>query len=204
MFSNFSKYGEALKELIKECFSGQVIMEPVDTAFDYAAKQTENDIKFPFISFYPDPNISIDKKNNSMPGYREGFQFQNPMNIYNDDGSFKETNERLAKNVQFLYIIIGYQLDVWASTRLEAEEVMQELLFWLHNNQQVQTKYQGVDLSFSFDIADSIVDNSDLASYSNSGKLYRYTTSIQIHAVLQRSENYFTILHPNIEVIKKD
>ena len=202
MYSNFSKYGEALKKLLQCVFSGSVILEPVDTAFRYATEQTNNDLKFPFISIYPDNTITLDKKNISMPSYHEGFQFQNPMPIYNDDGSLKGTNERLAKNAKFLYIIIGYQIDVWATTRLEAEEVMQELVFWLYHNQQLEVQYQNTTLSFSFDLADTIVDNSDLLSYTNSGKMYRYTYGIQVHATLLRSENYFTVITPNIKVEK--
>lgn len=202
MYSNFSKYGEALKELLKKVFSGDVIMEPVDTAFKYAIQQTNNNLKLPMISFYPDNTINLDKKNISMPSYREGLEFQNPMPIYNDDGSLKNTSQRLAKSVKFLYIILGYQIDVWATTRLEAEEVMQELVFWLYHNQEVKTTYQGIDLAFSFDLADSIVDNSDLTSYTESGKLYRYTYGIRVHSTLMRSENYFTVLHPNVKVEK--
>ena len=202
MYSNFSKYGEALKELLKKVFSGDVIMEPVDTAFKYAIQQTNNNLKLPMISFYPDNTINLDKKNISMPSYREGLEFQNPMPIYNDDGSLKSTSQRLAKSVKFLYIILGYQIDVWAITRLEAEEVMQELVFWLYHNQEVKTTYQGIDLTFSFDLADSIVDNSDLTSYTESGKLYRYTYGIRVHSTLMRSENYFTVLHPNVKVEK--
>ena len=202
MYSNFSKYGEALKKLLQGVFSGSVILEPVDTAFRYATEQTNNDLKFPFISIYPDNTITLDKKNISMPSYHEGFQFQNPMPIYNDDGSLKGTNERLAKNAKFLYIIIGYQIDVWATTRLEAEEVMQELVFWLYHNQQVEVQYQNLSLVFSFDLADTIVDNSDLVSYTSNRKMYRYTYGIQVHATLLRSENYFTVIHPNIKVEK--
>lgn len=202
MYSNFSKYGEALKKLLQSVFSGSVILEPVDTAFRYATEQTNNDLKFPFISIYPDNTVTLDKKNISMPSYHEGFQFQNPMPIYNEDGSLKGTNERLAKNAKFLYIIIGYQIDVWATTRLEAEEVMQELVFWLYHNQQIEVQYQNVSLVFSFDLADTIVDNSDLVSYTNNGKMYRYTYGIQVHATLLRSENYFTVIHPNIKVEK--
>ena len=202
MYSNFSKYGEALKEVLKKVFSGDVIMEPVATAFKYAIQQTNNNLKLPMISFYPDNTINLDKKNISMPSYREGLEFQNPMPIYNDDGSLKSTSQRLAKSVKFLYIILGYQIDVWATTRLEAEEVMQELVFWLYHNQEVKTTYQGIDLTFSFDLADSIVDNSDLTSYTESGKLYRYTYGIRVHSTLMRSENYFTVLHPNVKVEK--
>lgn len=37
--SNISKYGEALKELIKKVFTSKnVVYEPVDTAFDFAFK----------------------------------------------------------------------------------------------------------------------------------------------------------------------
>ena len=51
-----------------------------------------------------------------------------------------------------------------------------------------------------FDLANDIIDNSDLASYQSNGKLYRYTYGIQIHATLLRSENYFTVIKPNIKV----
>lgn len=205
MYSNFSKFGEALKDLIQQVFvGGSVVMEPVETVFEYATKQTKNDIKFPIISFYPDSTITLDRKNIAMPSYKEGIAFQNPIITYNEDGSVKGTNERLAKNVKFLYIIIGYQLDVWATTRLEAEQAMQELVFWLYENQQVEIEYQGEHFTFSFDLAENIIDNSDLTSYQTNGKLYRYTFGVQIHATLFRSENYFTFLKPNIKVEEKN
>lgn len=200
MYSNFSKYGEALKKLIQSVFSGSVIMEPVDTAFQYAIKQTENDLKFPLISFYPDNTVTLDRKNIAMPSYKQGLKYQNPLNIYNENNELIGTNERLAKNVKFLYIIIGYQIDMWATTRLEAEEAMQELLFWLYENQQVEIDYQGQKLVFSFDLAGEVIDNSDLVAYQSNGKIYRYTYGIQVHATLMRSENYFTVLKPNVIV----
>lgn len=200
MYSNISKYGEALKSLFKQVFNGSVIMEPVDTAFQYAIKQTENDLKLPMISFYPNSTINLDKRNIAMPSYKQGLPYQNPLNIYNENNEYIGTNERLAKNAKFLYIIIGYQIDVWATTRLEVEEVTQELLFWLFENQQLEINYQGNNLAFSFDLADEFIDNSDLVEYQTNGKLYRYTYGIQVHAALLRSENYFTVLKPNIDV----
>lgn len=200
MYTNFSKYSEALQKLIQNVFSGSVILEPVDTAFQYAVKQTNDKIKFPMISIYPNSTIQLDRKNISMPSYKEGIPFQNPMKVYNEDGSLKGTNEKLAKNAKFLYIIIGYQIDVWATSRIEAEEVMQELLFWLHHNQQVEIEYQGMKLYFSFDLGSEIIDNSDLVAYQTNGKMYRFTYGIQTHATLLRSENYFTVIYPNITV----
>ena len=200
MNSPFTKYGEALKKLLKEVFNGDVIMEPVDTAFQYAVKQTENNVKFPFISIYHDNTIQLDNKNNGMPGYHFGLSYQNPLPVYDDHGDFKGTNNRLAKNVQFLYIIMSYQIEVWALKRSDAEEVMKELLFWLYQNQQVDINYNGELLSFSFTINNNVIDNSDLTSYMNNGKMYRYTCGIEIQCTITRSENYFTVIKPNIKV----
>jgi len=200
MFSSFSKYGEALKALLKQCFNGDVIMEPVDTAFQYAIKQTKNNIKFPFISFYPANTIYLDNKNSGMPAYHYGLEYQNPLPVYNDDGSLKGVNKRLAKNAEFLYILMSYQIDVWALSRLEAEQVLQELIFWLYQNQQVDVEYNGQKLAFSFEIDDNVIDNSDLASYMSSGKMYRYTCGIELQGTIMRSENYFTVIKPNVKI----
>ncbi len=200
MNTSFTKYGEALKALLKECFNGDVIMEPIDTAFAYATKQTKNNLKFPFISFYPANTIYIDRKNSGMPAYHFGLDYQNPLPIYNEDGSLKGVNKRLAKNAEFLYIIMSYQIEVWATSRIEAEEVMQELLFWLYQNQQVDLEYNGEHLAFSFEIDDNIIDNSDLTSYVNNGKIYRYTCGIELQGAIIRSENYFTVIKPKIEI----
>ena len=201
MYSNFSKFGEALKNVLKSVFAGQVIMEPVNTAFQYATKQTDNKLQFPFISFYPDANIVLDNANNSMDQYHDGMAFQNPLNIYDEEThEFKGKNERLAKNKNFLYIIIGYQIDVWGTDRLSTEQVMQELIFWLYRNQQISVKLMDEDLNFTFSINNQIVDNSDLSLYQTQGKIYRYTLSIDLQGVLLETKNFFTLLHPIIRI----
>lgn len=198
--SSFSVYSEALQNLFKNVFNGDVIVKPANESFEYAIKQSENDLKFPFISFYPDNTMYLDNKNNAMPTYTEGMQYQNPMPIYNEDGSYKSTNDRLSKNAEYLYILIGYQIDIWGTNRYDTETLMKELLFWLLHNQQVISKYNGEDYYFTFSLNPEIVDNSDLTTYQTNGKLYRYTCSIQLQAALIRSENYFTVIKPNIKV----
>ena len=204
MYSNFSKFGEGFKALIKSVFNGDVIYTPVDEAFEYAVKQTENDVKFPFISFYTNPNILLDNSNNSMDQYHDGINLQNPMIIYNEQGKKVGTNERLAKNQNFLYIILGYQIDIWGTDKYMTEQLAQELVFWLYENQQISTKLQDEELNFTFEIDNQIVDNSDLASYQSQGKLYRFTLNINLQGVLLRTRNFFTLLKPEIVVNKKD
>ena len=139
-----------------------------------------------------------------MDQYHDGIDFQNPLKIFNENGTLKGTNERLAKNQNFLYIIIGYQIEVWGIDRLSTEQVTQELVFWLYENQQVYANMMDEDLRFTFSIDNQIIDNSDLASYQSQGKLYRYTLSIELQGVLLRTKNFFTLLHPiiNIEEMK--
>lgn len=200
MYSNFSKYGEALKSVFKDVFTGDVIMEPVNTAFEYATKQTENNLTFPMISFYPNPNIMLDNSNNSMDQYHTGSVFEPAMNIYDDNGKLIGKNPRLAKNQNFLYIIIGYQIDVWGTDRYTTEQVVQELIFWLYRHQQISVKLMDEDLNFTFSIDNQIIDNSDLTLYQTQGKLYRYTLSIELQGVLLETQNFFTVLHPVIKV----
>lgn len=201
MYSNFSKFGEAFKLILKDVFSGDVIMEPVGTAFQYATKQTENKLRFPFISFYPNPNIVLDNANNSMDQYHDGSKFENPMTIYDEKTLEKKGfNVRLAKNQNFLYIIIGYQIDVWGTDRLSTEQVIQELVFWLYRNQQVSVKLMDEELNFTFSINNQIVDNSDLTIYQSQGKIYRYTLGIELQGVLLETQNFFTLLKPVITV----
>lgn len=200
MYSNFSKFGEGFKNLIGSVFNGDTIYAPVDEAFEYATKQTENKVRFPFISFYVNPNILLDNSNNSMDQYHDGINFQNPLKIYNEQGKEIGTNERLAKNQNFLYIILGYQIDIWGTDRYSTEQLAQELIFWLYENQQISTKLQGEDLNFTFEIDNQLIDNSDLALYQSQGKLYRFTLNINLQGVLLRTKNFFTLLKPKVVV----
>ena len=207
MFSNFGQYHEALKEFIQKAFvSGSVILEPVDTAFDYAIKQTKGDLKFPFISIYPAPTTNIEIANNNFAAYKEGTTFYKEVPVYNDDGSLKGKSKKISKNVKNLYINIEYQIDVWALDRKTAEEVMQELLFLLYDNQQLTIVYQTQELHFTFHIGDAIQDNTELVQYEQRNKLYRYTLGIGLQATLLRSENYFNVIDPivNLELINKE
>ena len=200
--SNISKYGEALKELIKKVFTSKnVVYEPVDTAFDFAFKQSGGNLGFPMISIFHNPTFTINKSFNSFGSYKTGSRFQSELPIY-EEGTMKPVGKsnKLSKNVKNLYIKIGYQLDVWATDRLTAEQVAQELLFWLYDNQEVSIKYQDVEYSFSFDIGDSLIDNSDLVQYKSKGALYRYTLNIMTEATLLQSKNFFNYITPVMDV----
>ena len=195
--TNFTLYSEALKDLIKTVYNGTVVYEPSDVAFEYALNQTKNKIKFPMISIYHDNNIELDMGRNSFQTYKRGMLFENAIKVRDDNMKLTgETNKKISKSVQNLYITMRYIIDVYGTDRFSTEKVMQELLFWLFDNQQVDIVYQGQPLSFTFDISPNIVDNTDLVSYHSNGKLYRMSMSISTHIALFRSVDYFNALIP--------
>lgn len=196
-----STYHKGLRSLISQVFDGNVVYEPVDTAFEYAVAQSkENKLTFPYISFYALPSIELDDKNNSMPGYRDGYPFEKALSVYNDQQDLEKTSDRMAKSLQTLYIIVDYQFDVWGKTREQAEDLIQELVFWFYHNQEVTVKYQDEPLTFTFSTGENIVDNSDLTQRTEIGPLYRFTFMVSLQATLLRAHTMFNVLKPDISI----
>ena len=198
--SNFSIYHEAVKKLIQSSFSGQVVLEQVDTAYDNAIKQVKGKMKFPFISLYPTPTIEFENSKNSFPSYNIGSQMFTRVPVFDDYGNYTGSDNRVAKNVKSLYINIEYQIDVWAIDRQTAEEVIRELMFWFYENQELSVVFYGQPLTFTFTVGNNIQDNTDLVNYESNGKIYRYTTNILLSTAIFRTENYFTVQKPKIDI----
>lgn len=201
MTSDFQTYSLALKELIQKVFNGTVVYEPSDTAFEYALNATKNNLKFPLISFYHTNDIEIDAGRNSFPSYHRGQLFERAVQVRDNNMKLTgETNEKISKSVQNLYITMKYIFDVYGTDRITTERATQELLFWLYENQQLTIKYNGVELNMTFEISPNIVDNTDLVSYHSNGKLYRLSIAISSHIALFRSVDYFNVINPEITV----
>lgn len=200
MSSNFSIYHEAVKKLIKSSFSGQVVLEEVDAAYDNAIKQVKGKLQFPFISLYPTPTIEFENSKNSFPSYNRGSEMFTQVPVFDEYGNYKGSDDKVAKNVKSLYINIEYQIDVWAIDRQTAEEVIRELMFWFYENQELSVTFYGQPLTFTFTVGNNIQDNTDLVNYESNGKIYRYTTNILLSTAIFRTENYFTVHKPKIDM----
>lgn len=198
--SNFSIYHNAVRKLIQNSFSGQVVLEQVDTAYDNAIKQVKGKMEFPFISIYPTPTIEFENSKNSFPSYHIGSPMYTEVPVFDEYGNYKESDKNIAKNVKSLYINIEYQIDVWAVDRQTAEEVIRELMFWFYENQELSVTFYGQPLTFTFTVGQNIQDNTDLVNYESNGKIYRYTTNILLSTAIFRTENYFTVQKPIIDI----
>lgn len=200
MSSNFSMYHRAVLELIKSAFSGQVVLEEVDAAYDNAVKQVKGKMQFPFISIYPTPTIEFENSKNSFPSYHTGSPMFTQVPVFDEYGKYEKSDDKVAKNVKSLYINIEYQVDVWAIDRQTAEEVIRELMFWFYENQELSVTFYGQPLTFTFTVGNNIQDNTDLVNYESNGKIYRYTTNILLSTAIFRTENYFTVQKPKIDI----
>lgn len=198
--SNFTMFHNALQQLIKSVFSGNVVLESVESAYDNAIKQLKGKMTFPFISIYPLPTIEFDNSKNSFPSYHLGSPMFKEIPIYDKHGEFLETDDNYAKNVKTLYINIEYQIDVWAVDRQSAEEVIRELMFWFYENQEVSVNFYGEPLIFTFTVGSNIQDNTDLVNYESNNKIYRFTTNIALSTAIFRTENYFTVKKPQVDI----
>lgn len=100
MFSNISKYDEALKELIEKVYKRKVIYEPVDTAFEYAFKQTDNNQQFPMISFFRDPTMEFSV--NNYVGYKRGARYQDEIETRDDNMNITGKSDKIRKKCKVL------------------------------------------------------------------------------------------------------
>ena len=73
-------------------------------------------------------------------------------------------------------------------------------MFWFYENQELSVVFYGQPLTFTFTVGNNIQDNTDLVNYESNGKIYRYTTNILLSTAIFRTENYFTVQKPKIDI----
>lgn len=190
--SDLSVYSVALEKLVKSVLKcGSVIYAPIDQVYEMATKQTDNNLKFPFVSFYQQTGYDINWRGTTMPNYNRG------------RSTIKQTEKdsRFAINTQSMEITMGYIFEVIAEDRDTVEELLKELLFFFLSQQEVSVKYRDREYLMTFRLDDTFTDNTNLALYSQEGRLYRYSFNIVVSGQLFRSENYFNVCKPIINIV---
>ena len=75
---------------------------------------------------------------------------------------------------------ISYQIDIWANTRVECDQIYEELLFYmqLEPNLSIEIPTQGQQ---DFALALTDVDMAtEVTSFAEQGRLYRYTLTYEL------------------------
>lgn len=192
-------YDEALKSLLSQVFAGSVILAPSDRAFELFTKQQKDTVKFPFISLFPTQGYTEVSKNWAQthvgyPVHRQGI-------LYNDDTLKKEGQSAVMQNFyQLMYFEIPYIISCWSSNRIQALQLVQELMFWMKAQSEVLIQYKKKIYKANFQIDDSITDSSQYDMYSDQGNLYRFDIVIAINGPVMRTQNYLNITNTEFKL----
>jgi len=199
-----AKYDEAFKELISQVFAGKVILAPTDRAFELYINQTQGEkIKFPFISLFPSgPYNSV---NNNFASSHIGHPAYRSAIIYDDNTLEKKGQNKLMQNFyQVMYFDIPYSIECWSNNRIQALQLVQELIFWLNSQGEVKIQYKNNEYTANMTINNTITDNTGYTNYANIGNIYRFTLNINIEAPVFRTQNYLNINTSDITLVLKD
>ena len=154
-----AKYDEAFKTLIEQVFAGSVILAPYERAFELFITQKKEDIKFPFVSIFPQQGYKIIANNFAQTNIGHSINKQAP--IYDPDTlRRKGTSDSMQNFYQVINFDITYQLECWSTDRIEALRLVQEFLFWFKSQGQVLVSYRGKTYGCNMKLSDTIMDNS--------------------------------------------
>lgn len=199
-----AKYDEAVKELLSQVFAGSVILAPSDRAFELYVNQQEDKIHFPFISIFP-ANTGYTRVNRNFAQSNIGNPVNRAAYLYDDDTLKKKGRTNLMQNFyQVQYYNIPYVIDCWSTNRIQALQLVQELMFWLQSQGEVLISYKNNHYTANLTIGDTIIDNTSYTSYSDLGSIYRFTIAINIEAPVFRTQNYLNITQSQLEIKLKD
>lgn len=196
---HLERYDIGLQDFLKNFFVGDVVITPVDNFWELYIKTSNDDIKFPAVSFYP-TSYTV-PESNSFSMQQKGFIMDKFLSVVDpvtqDD---KGSTVLMSKFARSLNIDIGYSINVWALNRSDALQLTQELMFPLFNHREFPISYFDELHSVSFDIRDSVEDNSNFGMNQSVSVVYRYTFDIIVHAAIYDSKNYRNIINPSSKV----
>ena len=198
-----AQYDEALKELLSQVFAGSVILAPADRAFELYLNQQKEEIHFPFISIFPSGGYQRTNKNWAASNI--GQPILRAAQLYEDSTLKKTGTTKSMQNFyQYMYFNIPYSIDCWSTNRIEALQLVQELVFWLQTQGEVKIRYKGHEYTANMIVEDAIGDSTAYTSYSNLGNIYRFTLNIVLDAPVFRTQNYLNITQTDVVVTLKD
>lgn len=198
-----ARYDEALRKLLSQVFAGNVVLAPVERAIELSVGQTRSKPKFPFISIFPTQGYTMSSNNFMQTNI--GIPALRAAHIYNKDTLQKEGSTFKMQNFyQMMMFDIPYVISCWSTNRVQALQLIQELLFWLKAQGQVKVIYKEHKLNANLIISDTITDGSAYTSYADLGNLYRFDLTITIQAPVYRTANYLNITNTDFELKLKE
>lgn len=178
-------YNDALLSKFEGIYDN-VVYSTTEEAFRKSAlKMQKSNVTLPLISFYRTGfNITANLRND--PEFRSG------------RSSLLQSEDSTVRKLRSVPVTIQYQLDLWAQSQVVLDQMIQEVIFWLVGNPivKVEVPSVGYQVDFSIMLEDDIVDNTDIQSFEEGGRIYRKTLSLMTQSArLFSFHDIKTVLH---------
>lgn len=175
MKSPLFQYDKAVYDLIHSLYDKVYYGSP-DEIFSINAKKNEGKVLLPFISVYrlPDFSINTDMMNDSF--------LRNGWISHSDKSSGIEFRNQVVTK-HGMPVTLEYQIEVYATKRDVCDGLTAELMMYLkaHPYVDVQLMDMGKKMQqFNFDLQESVVDNTDIMGFGESGRMYRLSMTAEI------------------------
>ena len=185
MKSPLYQYDRAVFDLIHSLYDEVYFCSP-EEVMSRNAKKHSGKVLLPFIAVWrlPDFSLNLDMANDSF--LRRGYR------VTSSDGRIEHPNQRVT--MHGLPVTLSYNIDVYATKRDVCDGITSELLMYLREHPfiVVQIMDAGERLQeFSFDLEDSVTDNTDISDFLEGGRLYRLSITANItEAVIYRVDDF--------------
>jgi len=176
-------YDTALKEKLKGVFSNTFFAN-TEEAFKECARVNNGRVKLPLISVFRPMGFMINTSRYNEHAFRTGY-------------FVKQTKEHPKGKVEVmkeLPVRLQYQIDIWATKKAECDKLTEELLMFLLYKPYIEFVNPLIEL-YKYDadaesgqsdkliraalkVEETIQDNSDIASFDDTGRFYRNTFEI--------------------------
>lgn len=175
MKSPLFQYDKAVYDLIHALYDKVYYGSP-DEIFSINAKRNNGKVVLPFISVYrlPDFSINLEMANDSF--LRTGY----PARSSKTKG-IEFPNQKIS--MHGLPVTLEYQIEVYATKRDVCDGLIAELMLYLRAHPYVNvpiTEAGDRVQEFSFDLQDSVTDNTDIMGFDESGRMYRMSLTADI------------------------
>lgn len=107
-------------------------------------------------------------------------------------------------NLEYIYSMqmpLKYQLDIWASTDIDRDDMLQELLYALTLYPDLVINYRGQLISFPV-IIESVDNTTEIDEFESTGDLYRYSIELSLDSArllyYQKSDKVTRFINFNI------
>lgn len=160
------KYDRALVDKFKKVFD-PVIYSPVDKFYErYLLSNDNSQIQLPALSVWR-------TSHQVSP-----FDARTQLRVPNDRKLLDDPN--YARQVFTMKVQLNYQLDVWAGSDIDRDDLMKELLYFITIHPNISIEYENFKYEFPVLMLQPPDDTTDISDFESTGDIYRVSIPLTI------------------------